>query len=127
VLVLFAGTNGIAIAGHSGEVEYAGLRHYIRDRIAAGWHPSQIIVCTMLPRAGVAESTRAAYNALITSDPGGLGYKVARLDRDAMLETMSAANYPDGTHPAEELHARIALIVAALIPENAVTNPLSRD
>jgi lysophospholipase L1-like esterase len=125
-LVAFAGTNGIAIAQHSAADEYARLQDYVRARLAAGWEAARIIIVTMMPRTGVAESTRRSYNALIAADPAGLGYKVARLDLDPVIETMDATNFPDGVHPSDALHARIAQIVARLISEPVDANPAAR-
>ena len=125
-LIAFAGTNGIAIARHSAADEYSALQAYVRARIAAGWKPSQIIVCTMLPRAGVAEDVRRSYNALIVADTANLGYHVARLDLDPALETLDATNYPDGTHPSDAMHARIARVIAPLIEDSTAASPSAR-
>lgn len=125
-LIAFAGTNGIALAQHSATDEYARLQDYVRARIAAGWAPARIIVCTMLPRNGIAESTRQSYNALIVADGGHLGYRAARLDLDPVLEALNATNYPDGVHPTDALHARIAQVIAALIVDTPAANPAAR-
>jgi lysophospholipase L1-like esterase len=118
-LIVFAGTNGLAMALNSPSDEYAALQRYLRARLAAGWTPSRIIVCTMLPRTGVPETTRGAYNAAIVADAGGIGYRVARLDLDPNIgaagQVSNSTWFLDGIHPTDAGHGAIAQIVYEVI------------
>lgn len=115
VLIVFAGTNGVILGGHSAATEYANFKTYIAARIAAGWRGKDIIVCTMLPRTGLSEPTRTTYNASLVGDDGAYGYKLARLDLNASIgaagQNLNTTWFLDGTHPTDAGHAVIAQIL----------------
>jgi len=116
-VIAFAGTNGIALARRDADYEYSRLQAYVSALNAAGVPASQIVVPTMLPRGGIPESTRAAYNAAIVADPARLGYRVARLDLDpdvgAAGQVTNPNWYRDGVHPTDAGHEAIARIIYA--------------
>jgi len=119
-LILFAGTNGLAIAHHSAAYEYQQLQAYARTAIAAGFRPDHLIVATMLPRVGLSEEERAAYNAAIVAGAASLGYRVARLDLDPRIGGPAAladsSLIPDGVHPSEAGHEIIKEILFEIFP-----------
>lgn len=116
-LIVFAGTNGITLNANSAATEYAAFQTYIAARVAAGWPAAKIIVCTMLPRTGVSETTRTNYNASLVGDSGGVGYKLARLDLDASIgaagQDTNLTWFLDGTHPTDAGQAIIASLIYA--------------
>lgn len=119
-LILFAGTNGFAIFHEAPATVYQHFTEYLADRLAAGWEPAKIIVCTMLPRLGVSETDRAAYNALLVSGATTYGYQLARLDLDPDMGVAGAYTnttyfQADGTHPTDAGHDRIAHVIQPLI------------
>lgn len=120
-LIVFAGTNGILLGSHSAATEYANFKTYIAARISAGWTGSRIVVCTMLPRTTLSESTRSTYNASLVGDDAGTGYKVVRLDLDPNLglagQNLNLSWFLDGTHPTDAGHAIIAQLIF-----NAITS-----
>ena len=113
-LLVFAGTNGIAINGNSAATEYADFKTYITARISAGWTADNIVVATMLPRTGVTDSIRQDFNTALVGDDGGYGYRLARLDLNANIgdagDDANATYFYDGTHPTAAGHAIIAQI-----------------
>jgi lysophospholipase L1-like esterase len=119
-LIMFAGTNGLAIAQHGAAAESASLQAYVITAIAAGFAPDHIIVPTMLPRAGVSDAERAAYNAAIVDHAERLGYRVARLDLDPHLgapgATGDATLFLDGIHPTDAGHDIVKSIIYAIFP-----------
>jgi hypothetical protein len=119
-LILFAGTNGLAIANHDAAYEFAKFQSYLSMAVAAGFAPDHIIVPTMLPRVGVSESERGAYNAAILAGAGRMGYRIARLDLDPRIGVASAPGDPvlflDGVHPTDTGHEIIKDIIYALFP-----------
>ena len=118
-LIAFAGTNGIILGGHSAATEAADAATYLDARIAAGWDATKIVVCTMLPRTGDNDATRAAYNTALVSAANARGCKLARLDLDATIGPDGADTnltyFSDGTHPTDAGHAIIATLIAAQI------------
>jgi lysophospholipase L1-like esterase len=118
-VIAWAGTNGFALEFHNAATEYAKLQADVNALIAAGVPARQVVVPTMLPRNGVSETTRTAYNALIVGDAGGLGYTVAPFHLDPIYGVAGAntdpLKYPDGVHPVDAAHAIFAQILYALI------------
>lgn len=115
-IVTLAGTNGIVLAHHTAATEYSHLTAYLSALMTATGIPaSRIVVCTMLPRTGMSETTRGDYNAAIVGDAGGIGYKVARLDLDPNIgaagQSTNTTWFIDGTHPTDAGHQVIAQIV----------------
>lgn len=111
-VIAWAGTNGFALGFHSVATEYASLQADVNALIAAGVPANHIIVPTMLPRTGLSETTRTAYNAAIVADAGAIGYKVARFDMDPTYgqvgDNADPAKYPDGVHPIDAAHVIFA-------------------
>jgi lysophospholipase L1-like esterase len=122
-LILLAGTNGIYINDNSGATEYAAFQTYFTAAIAAlGIPASQVVVCTMLPRApgifGDLESVRTTYNGLLVSGASGLGHKLARFDLDANMgqagQYSNTTNFQtDGVHPNDTGWGILAPIIYA--------------
>lgn len=114
-LIVFAGSNGMAIGGHSAATEYADFKTYIDARIAAGWVADNIVAVTMMPRNGFADATRQAFNAAMVGDDDELGYRVARADLDDDIGGEGDCDdtdfYYDGTHLNAAGHARLAQII----------------
>lgn len=117
-LVVFAGTNGITLGGHTATAEAADFDTYINARISAGWDMADVTVVTMLARSGVNESDRAAYNAALVSKAVTYGYKLARVDLDPNIGGSGYPSNPtycyDGIHPTAAGQAIIASIVDAV-------------
>lgn len=70
VLVIWGGTNDIALEGVSGTTAYNRLKTYCANRRAVGW---KTIVVSMLPRSNpidpvTFETDRATFNGLLRSD-----------------------------------------------------------
>lgn len=103
-LVVFAGTNGLhpSLGNHSAATEYADFQVYIGARLAAGWVADNIIVCTMLPRTGISEVVRSAFNAALVGGASTYGYRLARFDLDANIgaagQNLDTTYIYDGTH-----------------------------
>lgn len=119
-LVVFAGTNGIwsTLGNHTAAEEYADFQEYIEARIAAGWNPDHIVVCTMLDREGGFGGTiRADYNALLVGGASTYGYRVARLDQNANIgdngDQANTTYFADAIHPTQAGHTEIASVVYA--------------
>lgn len=114
-LTIFAGTNGIALGGHSVATEYADFKAYVAARVSAGWDPSLMVAVLMLPRTDLNyETVTTAFNDLIRGDDGGFGYRVARTDLQPV--GMDGANldpllFYDGTHPTALGQSQIATAV----------------
>ncbi len=83
VLVVFAGTNDIA-GGRTGAQAYGDLQTFCSGRRTAGF--DLIVVCTMLPRAGI-ETQRVAYNSAIAA-----GFAGNTLDCDAIADLGADTN-----------------------------------
>lgn len=120
-LIVFAGTNGLALAGHSVATEYANFKTYIGDRIAAGWNASRIVAVLMLPRTVLNYVNQVtAFNTSILGDDGGFGYKVARTDLQpvgASGANLDLTLFYDGTHPTVLGQSQIAAACyAAMYP-----------
>lgn len=120
-LVIFAGTNDIHLNATSGAACWTLMQTYINARISAGWTPSHICVCTMLPRQGAHESDRTTFNGSIRSNAAGMGYVVADIGANPTIgdagDENSSTYYLDTIHPKDAGHAIIAPIVkAALFP-----------
>jgi len=113
-LVLFAGTNGMALGSHSAATEYADFKSYLDDRIAAGWVADRVIVCTMLPRTSFNDATRTAYNNSLVEDDGAYGYRIAPLHLDASIgaagQNTDTDYFYDGTHLTAAGHEIVAQI-----------------
>lgn len=111
-LIAFAGTNGITLAAHSAATEYANFQTYLAAQLAAGFAVSEIYVLTMLPRTGVSEVTRSAYNALLIAGAITSGYNIVRLDLEPNIgaagQNLNTTWFLDGTHPTDAGHAVIA-------------------
>lgn len=118
-LLLFAGTNGIAIAGHTAIREFDDFEFYLNDRIAAGWPLGKIVVCTMLPRELVSDVIRTDYNNLLIGGSATYGYQMARFDLDPNMgqagQDSDTNYYYDGVHPTVLGHQTLAGIVRPLI------------
>lgn len=81
-LIIWAGSNGIALGGHTPEQEHADFIQYIDDRIAANWNPDHIVVPTLLSRSSIVEPTRQEFISLVVGSAATKGYRVARVDLD---------------------------------------------
>lgn len=114
-LVIFAGSNGLAIGGHSAAAEYDDFKTYVSARIAAGWEADKIVSVTMMPRSGFTDSIRQAYNAAMVGDDEELGYRVARADLDDDIggegDYADTDYYYDGIHLNATGHALLAQII----------------
>ncbi len=111
-LVLFAGTNGIALAAHSAATEFADFETYLAARLAAGYVAGNISVVTMLPRDAIT-TARTDYNALLVAGAVTYGYKLVRLDLNTDIDGragFSDLNYynADKVHPLASGHDQIA-------------------
>lgn len=104
-LIVLAGTNGIVLGGHSAATEYADFQAYIAARILAGWPAGQIVVSTMMPRTGLSEVTRGAYNTSVVNGAVTYGYQLARLDLNPNIgaagQNLDTTYFLDGTHPTD--------------------------
>jgi lysophospholipase L1-like esterase len=104
-LVLFAGTNDIFAGGSTGAQTVGFFQTYITARQSAGWSATtKTVVVTMLPRTGVSETDRTAYNNGLISNAATFGYALARMDLDANMgcagcQTNLTYYQNDGTHP----------------------------
>jgi hypothetical protein len=67
VVIVWGGTNDIAVNGSTPAMVYAIMTSYIAARHAKGW---QVVVPTMISREGF-ESQKNAYNALILANTAG--------------------------------------------------------
>lgn len=118
-MVAFAGTNGIVLKSNSAAQEYADFETWLAATLAEGWEVNRIVVCTMLPRTGVSEATRSAYNAALVAGAATHGYRLARFDLDAEMggagDDLNTTYFSDGTHPTTAGHARLAPIVYAAL------------
>ena len=115
-LVMFAGTNGITLASHTAARELDDFEIYLNARIAAGWLPATMVVCTMLPRdPSISEAVRTEYNNGLISRAGTFGYKLARLDLDPNIGGPSAnlnpTYYYDQVHLNETGHGIAGQII----------------
>lgn len=120
-LIGFAGTNGLALLGNTAAQEYAAFQTWIAARISAGWSPSKIFICTMLPRQSFSEVDRAAYNALLVGGVATYGYTIVRLDLDASIglagQQNDVAYFQDTIHPTDAGAQIIAnLVYAQMFP-----------
>jgi hypothetical protein len=102
-LILFAGTNGIAIGGHDATTEVADFQDYVEPRLVSGWPAARMPVCTMLPRTGVDEGVRDDYNAGLITAAEAAGCPVVRLDLNANIgaagQNLNSTWFYDGIHP----------------------------
>lgn len=118
-MVAFAGTNGIVIKGNSAAQEYADFETWFVAATGAGWLADDIVVPTMLPRTGVSEVVRGAYNALLVAGSATHGYRLARFDLDPTMgaagANLNTTYYSDGTHPTKAGHVILAGIVRAVL------------
>lgn len=121
-LLLFAGSNDIHNTGgnHSGTTTAALLQTYVAARIAAGWTPALIFVCTMLPRQnGLYESERTVFNSDVRFHAAGAGYTVVDLAANATIGPAGADQnstyFEDATHLKDPGHAIAAPIISALM------------
>lgn len=120
-LVVFAGTNGMALNSNTAATEYANFKTYIAARIAAGWVGNKIVVCTMLPRTGFTDATRQTFNTSLVGDDGAYGYRLARLDQNANIgdagDDTNTTYFYDGTHLTAAGHSIVAgIIYGAMFP-----------
>lgn len=114
-LIVFAGTNGIAINNNSAATEYAAFKTYVAARIAAGWVADHIVAVTMLPRSGVTDSIRASFNSSMVGDDADHGYRVARTDLNANIgdagDNSNATYFYDSIHLTAAGHDVVAQII----------------
>jgi lysophospholipase L1-like esterase len=116
----WGGTNDIVNLGDSAATVFANLQTYINARLAVGW---KVVVLTCIDRTGINETTRAAYNALITSTYGGgavPGVAVADVAANANIGANGAASnltyfMSDGIHLTTAGYAIVAPVVATAI------------
>lgn len=118
-LILFAGTNGVALGSHNAAVEFADFEVHVQARLAAGWVAARIIVCTGLPRLGFEGAVRQDYNDLLKGGVVTYGYVIADLAADPRIGDDGDQNdqtyYEDGLHPTAAGHAIIAEIIKDVI------------
>lgn len=107
ILIAFAGTNGIALAGHSAATEYSNFQTFIAARLSAGWTAGNIYVCTMLPRGGSVESARGTYNTSLVSGAATYHYIPVRFDQ---ITDMGGAGDNANTdfYKADQIHPNTA-------------------
>lgn len=81
-IIIFAGTNGLALAGNSGATEYTGFAACFDYLIGQGYAASNVSVVTCLPRnqGSPFETNRQDFNSLIKADAGARGYRQVRVD-----------------------------------------------
>lgn len=120
VLIAFAGTNGIQIAGHSAAQEYADFQVYITNALAY-FQPRDIVIVTCLPRETMSETTRSAYNALLVGGVATYGYRIARVDLDPNIGCagcqLNATYFFDTIHPTDAGHAVIANVIYSALTQ----------
>lgn len=125
ILVVFAGTNGLVLAGHSVATEYGDLVEYVGARVAAGWLPQNIYVVDMLPRTGVAYSVNTQLNELFSAGRITYGYNMVRLrytEIGASGADLDTDLFYDGTHPTAAGHTIIAQEIYDTINPEAISD-----
>lgn len=120
VLIPFMGGNDIFVYGYSASATAAYMQAYIDARIAAGWDPTKIGVCTPPARNNLSfDAARLTYAADIRSKAVTKGYKVIDLAADATIGPfVAAANtslFGDGVHPTDYCQTLIAAIAQAVM------------
>lgn len=119
-LILFAGTNGIALNSNSASQELDDFETYIQARNTAGWAYADMVICTMLPRdPSITEATRTSYNDGLISRAVTFGYNLARFDLDPDIgqasDNLDITYYYDGVHLNETGHAVAGGIIKDVI------------
>jgi hypothetical protein len=114
-LIVWAGSNGMALGLHSAATEYANFKTYVAARISAGREADKIVVLPMLPRSGFPYGTVQAYNSLLVGDDEELGYRLAPIHEDPYIGAEGAEADPefyyDGTHIIHAGHAIVGGIL----------------
>ena len=114
VLVIFAGTNDVALSGTPGATVYSTLASYCNARRAVGW---KVCVVTMLPRTGT-NTERATYNSLIRANWPSFADALADVGGDATIgqdgqNTNTTYYNADAIHPNSACHAILANYIRA--------------
>jgi len=91
-LVLFAGTNDIALGGLTGAQTFTLFQTYAYARQTFGWSFGSFVVATMLPRQDATEGNRSAYNNALVSWCSANNVACARLDLDSNIGVAGAYN-----------------------------------
>ena len=111
-LIIFAGTNDIALGGLTGAQTFSAFQTYFNARIAAGWSASSIIVAEMLPRGSPYEINRQALNSAFASNASTYGYQEAPMGTDTLMgqsgQDLNTTYYQDGVHPTAVGQALLA-------------------
>lgn len=119
VVCIWGGTNDI-ISGAAAATVFANLQTYVNARRAVGW---KVVILTCIDRTTINETTRAAYNALITSTYGGgavAGVAVADVASNANIGANGANTnltyfMADGIHLTAAGYAIVAPLVSSAI------------
>lgn len=113
-LVIFAGTNDMALNSTTASACWTLLQTYINARIAAGWSANKIVVVACLPRAGVDSGT---YNTSIASNQASMGYRFVDLRNDSRLTSTANTTYfhTDLIHPTDAGQQAIAEDIQAVM------------
>lgn len=115
-LVTFAGTNGLVIANHSAAYECARAQDYWSGAITAGWLATEMAVVTTLPRSGLSETVRTAYNSCLVTAATTYGLAIVRLDLNPVIGCPTChTTFPDGIHPPDSGQQIIANEVEAVL------------
>ncbi len=109
--------NDCAIGGQTPAASYSAFQTYCADLITAGVSASNIVISCACSRQSFSDATRATWNALLVGDSGSIGYKVARIDQEPLLNTAAAwqnTTYfqSDGIHLTDAGYQLIAGLVA---------------
>lgn len=125
-LIVWCGTNDIAVGGATADAAFYALHDYTEARRAAGW---RVVVVTMLPRAAsppwpaITEAQRGAFNGAVRGTWSRWADGLADVAADPRIgsagRTADPVYYQDAAHPTA-VGAQIAAgIVAAAIERMA--------
>lgn len=122
-LLIWAGTNGIWLGGHSAATEYTNFQTYYAARKTAGWADANITVITMLPRDTVPanEASRQTYNTSLRNFCIANGCNCADAGGDATIgapgsQTNTTYYQVDQVHLTTAGQQIVANLVLAFLP-----------
>lgn len=125
-LVIWCGTNDIAVGGATADAAFYALHDYTQARRAAGW---RVVVVTMLPRAAsppwpaITEAQRGAFNMAVRATwsrwADGLADVAADPRIGAAGRTADPVYYMDAAHPTAVGAQIVAGIVAGALDRMA--------